>query len=152
MMKLLPQNSKKGITLVESVIAVVVLAIFATGVISLLTASGAKILQTSGESAAYAEATQQLDLAISAISNGSSDYLKTTADAAGDQVLSLDTDALKTALVLDSGVTLTATIELYDDSVSATATNVRGWYLTLTYSGISVSGFASNTQGVFDLQ
>lgn len=149
--KLLPRRSKQGVTLVESVIAVVVLGMFATGVLSLLTTGGAKIMEISGESAAYAEATQKLDLVISAISNGSD-------EAAGYIVVnnttgevSLDIVNLKTALDLDlDDVTIVADTSLYDSSAGATESNVRGWYLTLTYGGETVTGFAGNNEGVFD--
>ena len=38
----------------------------------------------------------------------------------------------------------------YDSSLPETADNVRGWYLELTYKGVTVKGFASNSEGVFD--
>lgn len=159
-MKILPKKSKQGITLVESVIAVVVLGIFATGIMTLLTAGGVKIKKISNESSAYAEAVQMMDMAISAISNGSSNYL-VEVEEAGTTVLRMDGDALKTAIETSLGTTLEidltkvdidAEIALYDESEAATPSNVRGWYLTLTYHGAEVTGFASNTQGVFDTQ
>lgn len=147
--KLLPRRSKQGVTLVESVIAVVVLGMFATGVLSLLTTGGAKIMEISGESAAYAEATQKLDLVISAISNGSDEaagYI--VVDNATGEVR-LDIQNLKRALDLDD-VTIVPVTSLYDNSAGATESNVRGWYLTLTYGGETVTGFAGNNEGVFD--
>lgn len=150
--KLLPRRSKQGVTLVESVIAVVVLGMFATGVLSLLTTGGAKILEISGESANYAEATQKLDLVISAISNGAIVVVENEDDG----TLSLNTDGLTSALgygvtLVDIGFTashdgmeLTATASRHSDG------SIRGWYLTLEYGGETVTGFAGNNEGVFD--
>lgn len=153
-MRILPVKSKKGITLVETVLAVVVLGIFATGILTLLTAGSSKIAQTSREAAAHAEATRQMDLILSAISNGGS-YLVVGTDPSleeGQQSLTLDPDAMKTTLGLDAGTTIAITsTALYDASQGEIVSNVRGWYLELTYQGETVTGFASNTQGVFDL-
>lgn len=143
MMKFI-KKSKKGVTLVESVFAVVILSILTIGIISLLTAGGAKIFQLSGEANAYSQATSKLDLVISAISNGSTAYITT------EPTVELKINELKTALGLDENVTLTAELERYDPSESATVLNCRGWYLTLTYQGATVKGFASNSEGVFD--
>ena len=144
MRKLLPKKSKKGITLVESVVAVVLLAMFAIGVLTLLTSGGVKIQEISKDAAAYAEATQKLDLAISAISNGA--YIEKDAT----DLVSLKDEALRTKLGLDASDTLSGRAELYKLSAPATSTNVRGWYLELTYKGVTVKGFASNSEGVFD--
>ena len=144
MKKLLPKKSKKGITLVESVVAVVLLAMFAIGVLTLLTSGGVKIQEISKDAAAYAEATQKLDLAISAISNGA--YIEKDAT----DLVSLKDEALRTKLGLDASDTLSGRAELYKLSDPATSTNVRGWYLELTYKGVTVKGFASNSEGVFD--
>jgi len=150
MMKLFPKNSKKGVTLVESVFAVVILGIFAIGILTLLTSGGTKIQQISHEASAYTEATQKLDMAMSAISNGSTNYI-IEAEASGVTTVTLDVTGLQTALGFDaSEVAITQEIELYDASGSATPSNVRGWYLTLTYNGATVKGFASNSGGVFD--
>jgi len=150
MMNLFPKNSKKGVTLVESVFAVVILGIFAIGILTLLTSGGTKIQQISHEASAYTEATQKLDMAMSAISNGSTNYI-IEAEASGVTTVTLDVTGLQTALGFDaSEVAITQEIELYDASGSATPSNVRGWYLTLTYNGATVKGFASNSGGVFD--
>ena len=145
-------KSKKGITLVESVIAVVVLAILASGVLTMLNVGGTKISQISRESESHAIATQQLDLAISAISNGSSTYLISRDDLLGNTLVELDVAALKTAIGLEADVVIDADPALHDASPGALATNsnLRGWYLELTYKGATVKGFASNTRGVFD--
>lgn len=138
------KKSKKGVTLVESVFAVVVLSILVIGVMSLLTAGGVKIHQVSNESNSHSQAVQKLDMVISAIANGSATYIKT------DPVVELDTSALLNTLNLGTDVELVAEIELYDTSAAATVLNCRGWYLTLTYKGATVKGFASNSEGVFD--
>ena len=146
MMKFLPKKSKKGVTLVESVLAVVILAMFATGILTLLTAGGTKILQIGDEAAVYAEASQKMDLVVSAVSNGSESYI---VENASTGVLSLDVNNLMSALNL-SDVQITAEASLYDSAVAAIKSNVRGWYLELTFGDATVTGFASNTQGVFD--
>lgn len=144
------KKSKKGITLVESVLAVVILSILTIGVLTLLTAGGVKIEKISNESNTYSEAVQKMDLVISAISNGSSDYIvgETTGEV---ETVSLKLDVLKSTLNL-TDVTITAVPDFYDTAIPATKANLRGWYLTLTLNGVTVKAFASNSEGVFDLQ
>lgn len=149
--KLLPRRSKQGVTLVESVIAVVVLGMFATGVLSLLTTGGAKILEISGESANYAEATQELDLVISAISNGAIVVVENeengtlSLNAAGLSALGYDVTPVDIGFTArHDGMKLTATASRHSDG------SIRGWYLTLTYGDETVTGFAGNNKGVFD--
>ena len=91
-----------------------------------------------------------MDLVISAISNGSSDYIvgETTGEV---ETVSLKLDVLKSTLNL-TDVTITAVPDLYDTAIPATKANLRGWYLTLTLNGVTVKAFASNSEGVFDLQ
>ena len=137
------RKSKKGVTLVESVFAVIILGILTIGILSLLGTGGAKIVQISHESNAHSEAVQKLDLVISAISNGSTTYI------INETEVSLDVDELMNTLDFDSSVTLNAEIVLYEEG-AATITNCRGWYLTLTCNGATVKGFASNSEGVFD--
>lgn len=152
MMKIFKMKSKKGITLVESVFAVVILAILTIGIISLLTAGGVKIFQISGEAGAYSQAVQKMDLIISAISNGSSKYIVN--DESTD-TCTLKVDELLKALELheDSNLSLTVSPDLYEGdpaSGSHSVSNLRGWYLTVTYQGATVKGFVSNSEGVFD--
>ena len=159
MRKLLPSKSKKGVTLVEAVIAVVVLGLFAAGILNLLTAGSSKIIRTFGESADYAGATQRLDLTIAAISNGSTKYIvkseRTDADGTTIPTCMLDVEALKTELGINDA-TIVAKTSIYDQNALEDATTVhdlasiRGWYITLTYNGATVTGFASNSEGVFD--
>ena len=181
MKNLLPKKSKRGVTLVECVIAVVLLGLLAVGVLNLLTAGGTKIAQLSKESADQAAATQKLDLAISAISNGSDVYIKKlTKTVNGNDVTYcyLDTAGLKSALGLGDNVAIIADFSLYDGNIVETIDDdgtlitetladgtqiplsqplleIRGWYLTLTYKGqspksVTATGFASNSEGVFD--
>ena len=180
MKNLLPKKSKKGITLVETVIAVVVLAILAIGVLSLMTAGGRKILLLSNEASDQAAAVQQLDLVIAAISNGDEQYIQKITKTVGTDEASccyLDIGALRAALSLDDKVQLTTKFALYDGSIVSTVNDdgslktetvggvtkqlsypvkdVRGWYIVLTYKdasakGISVEAFVSNSEGVFD--
>ena len=149
------KKSKKGITLVESVLAVVILAILTIGVLTLLTAGGYKIAMISKESSTHAEAVQKLDLVISAISNGSDEYI--IKDAAGNATL--DISALNTTLGFDSGTqTITSSADTFSDGTNQ---YLRGWYLTLSMSytdpqadnkvvTVTVNGYASNTEGAFD--
>lgn len=150
MRKLLPKKSKQGITLVESVVAVVLLAMFAIGVLTLLTSGGVKIQEISKDAAAYAEATQKLDLAISAISNGSTGTTPYIVVDATTGKCDLDDSQLISTLRLGTDVTLVGEKVCYDPSLPETADNVRGWYLELTFNGVTVKGFASNSEGVFD--
>lgn len=150
MMTVFMKKSKKGVTLVESVFAVVILSILTIGIMTLLTAGGVKIEKISTEANAYSEAVQKMDLVISAISNGSSDYIVSSTVEEVD-IVSLDLDVLKTTLGL-TDVTITADPRCYDESIPQTKANLRGWYLTLTLKGVTVSGFASNSEGVFDVQ
>jgi len=153
MMNFLPKHSKKGITLVESVIAVVCLAILTIGIISLLSTGSAKIIKTGHTSAAASEATQKMDLLISAISNGSG--IKITNESTGAEVCDLDLEELNTLLSL-GGAEVSSTRSFYEEPDPVTMNepygpkNVRGWYLTLTWNGVTVRGFASNTEGAFD--
>ena len=145
MMNMKMKNSKKGVTLVESVFAVVILGILTIGILSLLSAGGVKIGQISGESKAHAAAVQKMDMVISAISNGSSNYIQKD-ESTG--TVTLNPDNLKTALSFgnDIGISIVKT----DTDATGGTSYTRGWYLTLTYNGATVSGYASNTEGVFD--
>ena len=152
MMNVKMKASKKGVTLVESVFAVVILGILTIGILSLLSAGSVKIGQISGESKAHAAAVQKMDMVISAISNGSDNYINVD-DATG--AASIDISALKNALGFTVEETATGYEIIIDgieaDTVSSGETSyTRGWYMTLTYKGATVQGYASNTEGVFD--
>lgn len=147
MMKTMIKKSKKGVTLVESVFAVVILGILSIGIISLLTSGGVKIQEISRESGAYSQAVQKMDLVISAISNGSDKYIIKGESA---DTCTLDTVKLLETLNLSDVENLGCTPELHDTTIGPTVSNLRGWYLTLTFQGVTVKGFASNSEGVFD--
>lgn len=148
MTKIFMKKSKKGITLVESMIAVVILGILTTGIISMLTVGGTKINQISSESANYTQAVQKLDLIVSAISNGSG-VLKDEESG----IRTLDIDELLEILELDEdpNLTLTAEVALHSNSQEAVDSNLRGWYLTLKYNDAVVTAFASDSKGAFDI-
>lgn len=147
-MKALMKNSKQGITLVESVIAVVLLGFAATGILSMLVASGTKIFQISGESSDYAEATLRMDQVVAAVSNG----FESNRDVADDLYSDAALEGLSIPTLNDflgytdgeNGYSLTARAEKYGDNI------IKGWYLTLKYGTATVTGYASNTKGVFD--
>lgn len=158
------KKSKKGITLVESVFAVVILATLTIGVITLLTSGGVKIQEISNEADAYSQAVQKMDLIISAVSNGSSKYIVTT-----DSIVSLDVKALLKTLGYTeeeaNRIAPNITVEqvLYDTNEDYTILNTRGWFLEVTEvyadpnsnneertSTVTVKGFVSNSEGVFD--
>lgn len=148
-MRILPAKSKKGVTLVESVIAVVVLAIFAIGLIAAMSASGAKIMQLSRKNKDYAKATQQMDTVIAAVSNGLNEGLPLDNNSAGADGYTAVSN--HSSWGLSSSVELKARIVLTSGTaVNAEKTNIRGWYLKLTCGKATVTGFVSNTQGVFD--
>lgn len=149
MMKLFQKKNKKGITLVESVIAVTLLGFAATGILTMLLASGTKIFQIGGESSAYAEATRRMDQVIAAVSNGFVTNT-TAANAIYDDTLpnGLSTEELNDFLGFDTttdGYSLTAVKKEY-----AAGAGIQGWYLTLTYRDVTLTGYASNSKGVFD--
>ena len=146
----LPRKSKRGVTLVEAVVAVVVLTMFATGVLTLLTSGRTKIAETNTTAAAHAAATQKLDAIIATISNGGF-----TADDGSllwedFHIDGTPAPGIKTTVGFDGYSLDSCEPSLYRDEAGPSMQNIRGWYLTLTYDGVTVNGFASNTQGVFD--
>lgn len=148
--KLLPKSGKRGVTLVEAVMAVVVLTMFATGVLTLLTTGRTKIAETNRAANAHAAATQKMDAVIATISNGG--FTADDGSLRWDDfvVESTSYPGIKSTVGF-TGVTLDyCEASLYNESAEPSISNVRGWYLKLTYDGATVTGFASNTQGVFD--
>ena len=131
--KLFPKNSKQGMTLIEIVLGVVVLSIFTLGIITAMAVGSTAIAKKAGETTYHAEAVQKMDAVISVISNGS--YTGDVASAA------------KSVLGYGNEVELTAIAETYPTD---TGDKVRGFRLSLTYKGATVTGYASNTEGVFD--
>lgn len=144
------QKSKKGVTLVEAMFAVVILGILTVGIVSMLTVGGQKIYQISHESIAHNQAVKRLDMVISAISNGSNEYIFTDPET---EVVSLNAVTLLTTLKISDNTTLIAdpALYVYDETPpDYSKNNFRGWYLELTYNGKTVTGFASNSEGDFD--
>ena len=140
--KLFPKN-KKGLTLVELVFGVVILSIFALGIITALTTANTTIAKKSKESSAHAEATQMLDTIISTISNG--DYEGQNRETMADNLLAMyGYDDKGATLSISEGGSYTVEVE------GTTTTKLRGWILALDYEGVTVTGYASNTKGVFD--
>ena len=139
----LPRNNKKGITLVEVIVGVFVLSIFAVGILSLLIYNNHAVSNSTREKAATSTAAQKLDTVISAVSNGpESGFLTLDGD---NNVTGLDLDALCTLVDLTAGSITVDSVDKYD------ASNIRGWYITLKYSDeVSVKGYVANTQGAFD--
>ena len=150
-MKVFQKKSKKGITLVESVIAVVMLGFAATGILTMLIFGGTKIFQIGGESSAYAEATRRMDQMIAAVSNGFASN-PDLADDLYDEDLAegLSTDVLNTFFGYGGDAdaddySLTAKAKAYPEGAG-----IQGWYLTLTYKDVTLTAYASNSKGVFD--
>jgi len=126
--------------------------------LTLLTTGRTKIAETNRDANIRAEATQVMDGIVAAISNGG--YMATTASG-GSEVVSTTPGASlnRTDLISDLSLSisesdLTVTkLDCYVDPGANSSTdpdNVRGWYLSLSYKGVTVKGYASNTQGVFD--
>lgn len=136
------KNSKKGVTLVEAVLALVILALIAAAVFSLFTAGNGTIATNSAKAAAYAEAVQKMDYLIAAISDN--------AAICSDPITGeLSVVQVKTAFpdgdLYDAEIT--AEVSLYDPSLPQQPGNIRGWYLTLTYKGVTLKGFTSLVKG-----
>lgn len=162
MMKFL-NKSKKGVTLVESVFAVVILAIITVGIITLLTAGSINIFAISKESSVYSETVKKMDLLIASISYSSEDYVVYTENE-GIITCTLKPAAdIASMLQVDS---VTYVVDRYNGETDE-LNNVRGWYLTISndYDNpnpeadddekiltVTVKGFASNSKGVFDLE
>ena len=132
------RNNKKGITLVESVLALAILVLIAVAVFSLFTAANSFIAGSGGETAAYAESVQKMDFLIAAVSDSGalcSDPI--TGELSVKQVK----EALSDTGLYDAEIS--ARVSLYDPSLPQQPENIRGWYLTLTYQGMTLQGFAS---------
>ena len=139
----LPRNSKKGITLVEVVVGVFVLSIFALGILSLLLYNNQAVSNSIHEKTVTSAAVQKLDTVIAAVSNGpESGFLNL--DASGN-ITGLNVDALCVLVDLPGGSITVDLVDNYD------ATSIRGWYITLKYSDeVSIKGYVANTLGEFD--
>ena len=143
-MSQLLKNSKRGVTLVESVLALAILALIAVALLSLFTAGNSAIADRNSKAAAYAEAVQKMDFLIAAVSNN--------ADICSDPVTGeLSADIVKQAFPDGNlhAAEITAEVSLYDPSLPQYPNNIRGWYLTLTYKGVTLTGFTACEGEVF---
>ena len=138
-------------------------AIFTIGIVTLLTAGGINIISISKESSVYSETAQKMDMLIAAMSYSSEDYVVYTEnDGIITCTLKPQTE-IATQLGVDS---VSYEVDRYVGE-SNELNNVRGWYLTISknYANpnpeadaadkiltVTVSGFASNSKGVFDLE
>lgn len=138
-------NSKKGITLVESVLALAILALVGVALLSLFTTGSTAISAESNQAAVYAAAVQKMDFLMAAVS----DCGASCADPISGE---LSAAQLKEALPQGGlhDAEITAQVSLYDTSLPPRLDNLRGWYLTLTYQGVTLNGFTSYTREVFE--
>ena len=134
--KLFPKHSKQGVTLVEIVFGVVVLGIITIGIITALATGATTIEKKAAESSAHAEAVQKMDAAIAYLSNGTF----STTDVARTDVAAF-IGVPKDDFIMNASASYT---NAQNDAV------VPGWQLSLKYKGQTVTGYASNTKGVFD--
>lgn len=151
MMKLF-KKSKKGITLVESVFAVVILSILTVGIITLLTTGGVKIFEISQEADAYSEAVQKADRLLAAISNGYGEISPTN-----NKVFTLPANQ-------NFDISNVVEIRPSTETFGSVDDEPRGWYITMQFgaasegasegdagnSGFKITFFVSNTRGAFD--
>lgn len=143
-MSRLLKNNKKGVTLVESVLALAILALLAVAVFSLFTTGNSAIAKGRSEVAAYAEAAQKMDFLIAAVSDSAalcSDPI--TWELSAEQIK----EAFPHAGLHDAEIS--AQVSLYDPTLPRQPENIRGWYLILTYKGVTLSGFTSYGKEVF---
>jgi len=145
--KMLPRNSKKGLTLIEIVFGVVVLSIITLGIITALTTANTKIVKNKKESVAHTEATQMLDAVISAISHGGYEtaaQILDTNNGVMKELFGSGCDATLTIIGGDTKYTYAKAVEGGNVDV------IMGWLVQIEYDGITVRGYASNTKGAFD--
>lgn len=143
----LPYNNKKGITLVEVIVGVFVLSIFAVGILSLLIYNNQAVSDSAIDKRNYSAASQKLDIILAAVSNSLApataefdpniSYLKEGSDGS----IEIDEIQFRTDFDLDD-----CTLLFEEDGDP-----LRGWYVTLTYlETVEIKGYASFAQGAFD--
>ena len=152
----LPRNNKKGITLVEVVVGVFVLSIFAVGILSLLIYNNRAVSDSAVQKADYSTAVQKLDTIIAAISYGpDSGFVEYTGEGKEKKATGIDKEALASLIgVSKDDIDISENHYLETDPTSS----IRGWYITLTYKVVRgeetsetvVKGYAANTIGAFD--
>ena len=144
----LPRHNKKGITLVEVIVGVFVLSIFAVGILSLLVYNNQAVSDSVIDKTNYSTATQKLDMIIAAVSNG--DELFVTYEGEGDNKYAV---GLEKEELADLVGVLPENVGVTEDRVDKNNPNstIRGWYIELKFSEeLTVKGYAANTQGAFD--
>lgn len=143
-MSRLLKNNKKGVTLVESVLALAILALLAVAVFSLFATGDVAITRSRGKAGVYAEAAQKMDFLMAAVSD--------SADLCADPITwELSAEQIRDLFphVDLYGAEISAQISLYDPDLPRQPENIRGWYLTLTYKGVTLNGFTSYGKEVF---
>ncbi len=150
-MKIFSSKNKKGVTLVEVVFGAVILAFFATGVLSLLISANNSIDKNYEKSFALSAASQKLDIAITLLSGGTEAGYLIESGEDEEKTWTPDFDKLAAYLETDeSGLVLEPDNRIIEDGAGNQREVVRGWKITLTYNGVTVKGYASNTQGAFN--
>ena len=155
MMKL-PRNNKRGITLVEVMVGVLVLSLFALGILSLLIYNNQAVSDSAIKKADNSAAIQKLDTIIAAVSYGD-DSGFVIYDGEGKEKKATGLDDQKLAQLI--GVAredLNISADRYDNANPSSL--IRGWYITLYYKVTRgeetvetvVKGYAANTKGAFD--
>ena len=154
-----PRNNKKGITLVEVIVGVFVLSIFALGILSLLIYNNQAVADSTIQKVDSSTAAQKLDMVLAAISNS------TGPDKDGDisedsylMVVNGNVDVNVNKICIDFGMTDASTWSVTANSDPANGDPLRGWYITVTYTVdrgnqncvTQVKGYAAFAEGAFD--
>ena len=165
----LPRNNKKGITLVEVIVGVFVLSIFALGILSLLIYNNQAVSDSAVEKADYSAAVQKLDMVIAAVSNSlgpDADDYDATISYLSENGSNIEVDiaglrddfGMSDATVWD----IDADPDPDPEEAAHSTEPLRGWYITLTYKvkrtergtetdyTTVVRGYAAFAQGEFD--
>ncbi len=150
-MKIFSSKNKRGVTLVEVVFGTVILAFFATGVLSLLISANNSIDDNYERAFAVSAANQKLDTAITLLSGGTEAGYVTSSDNDGDgfKEFEIEVEKLLTRLELEED-SISFEEDFYVISATENKTVLRGWKITLSYGDVTVKGYASNTQGAFN--
>lgn len=152
----LPRNNKRGVTLVEVVIGVFVLSIFALGILSLLIYNNQAVSDSAIKKTDTSAAVQKLDTIIAAVSYGDdSGFVTYTGEGKDKKATGLDDEKLAQLIGVDK-TDLRIAEDRYDKTNPSSL--IRGWYITLTYKvprgdetvETVVKGYAANTKGAFD--
>ena len=144
----LPSNNKRGITLVEVIVGVFVLSIFAVGILSLLIYNNQAVADSARDKVDYSSATQKLDMILAAVSNGDEAFVTYAGEGDNKYATGLEKEELADLIGI-----LPENIGVREDRVDKNNPNstIRGWYIELEFSeDLTVKGYAANTLGAFD--